>query len=148
MNNKIPSPIVTLLCGLGIYFSRNLFPVFSHNYLDEISIVLLMLGFLTLISAVLSFKKQKTTVNPLKPEKASSLVTSGVFKYSRNPMYLGMLFILCSISIKFNLLGGLIIIYLFVFFITKFQIIQEEIAMESLFKEEFSLYKEKTRRWI
>ena len=84
----------------------------------------------------------------LNPEKASTLVTNGVFKYTRNPMYLGLLLVLCSISVQFSLIGGLIIIPIFVLFITKFQIIPEEKAMKSLFKKDFQLYKEKTRRWL
>ena len=148
MNNKIPPPIVTLICGLGIYLSRPLFPTYNHTSIDIISALFLSLGIMTLIVAFLSFKKQKTTVNPLQPEKASSLVVSGVFKYSRNPMYLGLSLILLSAAIQFNFVGGILIVFMFIAFITKFQIIPEEIAMERLFGEEFIRYKEKTRKWI
>ncbi len=103
---------------------------------------------MTLIAAFLSFKKQKTTVNPLQPEMASSLVISGVFKYSRNPMYLGLSLILLSVAIQFNFVGGILIVFVFIAFIAKFQIIPEEIAMEKLFGEEFIRYKKKTRKWI
>ena len=71
-----------------------------------------------------------------------------IFKFSRNPMYLGMLIILLSISFRFNLIGGIIISLFFYFFITKFQIIPEEVAMNELFGNEFIDYEEKTRRWI
>lgn len=148
MNNKIPPPIITLICGLGIYFSRPLFPKYSYISIDIIAALFLLLGITTLITAVLSFKRQSTTVNPLQPEKASSLVVSGIFKYSRNPMYLGMLLILISMTIKFNFIDGILIIFVFVAFITKFQIIPEEIVLEKLFGEEFIRYKKKTRRWI
>ena len=148
MNNKIPPPIVALFCGLGIYCSRYLFPTFSFDYSILISIIFVLTGFFVFLSAIRSFKKHETTVDPLNPEKASSLVTNGVFKYSRNPMYLGVLLILCSISIQFSLIGGLIIIPIFVLFITKYQIIPEEKAMKNLFKKDFQLYKEKTRRWL
>ena len=148
MNNKIPPPIVALFCGLGIYCSRYLFPTFSFDYSILISIIFVLTGFFVFLSAIRSFKKYETTVDPLNPEKASSLVTNGVFKYSRNPMYLGVLLILCSISIQFSLIGGLIIIPIFVLFITKYQIIPEEKAMKNLFKKDFQSYKEKTRRWL
>ena len=148
MNNKIPPPIITLICGLGIYFSRPLFPKYSYISIDIIAALFLLLGITTLITAVLSFKRQSTTINPLQPEKASSLVVSGIFKYSRNPMYLGMLLILISMTINFNFVGGILIIFVFVAFITKFQIIPEEIVLEKLFGEEFIRYKKKTRRWI
>ncbi|EKO36786.1 hypothetical protein B273_0896 [SAR86 cluster bacterium SAR86E] len=63
-------------------------------------------------------------------------------------MYLGMALILLAISVKFNLVGGIIITFTFISFITKFQIIPEEKAMMKLFADEFSHYKKQTRRWI
>ena len=148
MNNKIPPPIITLICGLGIYFSRPLFPKYNYISIDIIAASFLLLGIIILITAVLSFKRQSTTVSPLQPEKASYLVVSGIFKYSRNPMYLGMLLILISMTIKFNFVGGILIIFAFITFITKFQIIPEETALERLFGKEFTRYKKKTKRWI
>ena len=119
-----------------------------RDRLSIASVLSLLIGIGVLVSAVASFRKQKTTVNPLDIEKASSLVISGVFKYSRNPMYLGMVFILVSVALKFNLIGGIILTLLFALFITRFQIIPEEAVMEKLFKEEFDSYKKETRRWL
>jgi len=148
METKIPPPIVTLLFGLSIYFSRGIFQAVEVKYSFYIAILLLMLGLTVLISAVRLFRKDKTTVNPLSPEQATKLVTDGIFKYSRNPMYLGMAFILGSIAVFFNLIGGIILIALFYFYITKFQIIPEERAMSNLFSQDFDKYKQITRRWI
>lgn len=148
MNNKIPPPIVTLICGLTIYFSRTLFPNTQGYLSSSIAIILFLLAILILLAAVLSFKKQGTTVNPLEPEKASSLIISGLFKYTRNPMYLAMVFILLSLTSKYNAIGGVVGTTLFVFYISKFQIIPEEQALQRKFGEEFERYKEKTRRWI
>ncbi len=148
METKIPPPIVTLLFGLSIYFSRGIFQAVEVKYSFYIAILLLILGLTVLISAVRLFRKDKTTVNPLSPEQATKLVTDGIFKYSRNPMYLGMAFILGSIAVFFNLIGGIILIALFCFYITKFQIIPEERAMSNLFSQDFDKYKQKTRRWI
>tara|TARA_B100001741_G_scaffold93493_1_gene76676 strand:- start:525 stop:971 length:447 start_codon:yes stop_codon:yes gene_type:complete len=148
MNNRIPPPIVTFICGISIYFSKSFFNQFLNFSNNAISLFLLICGLIVFISAVRSFKKQKTTVNPLKPKQASSLVTSGIFRFSRNPMYLGMLIILLSISFKFNLLGGIIISLLFFIFITKFQIYPEEEAMNELFGDKFTQYSNTTRRWI
>ena len=148
MDNKVPPPIVTFICGLAIYFSKSFFNEFFSYSNNIISLFLLILGLVVFLSAVKSFRKQKTTVNPLEPKQASSLVTSGIFKFSRNPMYLGMLIILLSLSCKFNLIGGMIISLFFYIFITKFQIIPEEAAMNELFGNEFIDYSKKTRRWI
>jgi protein-S-isoprenylcysteine O-methyltransferase Ste14 len=148
MNNKIPPPIVTLIFGLGIYFSRNLFPNHDGLILDVFSVLLLICGIIIIRTAFLSFKNHQTTINPLNLTKTSSLVNTGIFKYTRNPMYLGMVLILLSIALKFNLYGGLIVIFLFFSFITKFQIIPEEKAMENLFGEKYKKYKTTTRRWL
>ena len=148
METKIPPPIVTLAFGLSIYFSRGIFQAVEIKYSFYIGILLLIFGLAILISAVRLFRKDKTTVNPLSPEQATKLVTDGIFKYSRNPMYLGMVFILSSMAVLFNLIGGIILIALFCFYITKFQIIPEERAMSNLFSQDFNKYKQATRRWI
>tara|TARA_B100000886_G_C20206798_1_gene400755 strand:- start:1 stop:192 length:192 start_codon:yes stop_codon:yes gene_type:complete len=63
-------------------------------------------------------------------------------------MYLGMLFILISISIRFNIIGGIISISTFIIYITKFQIIPEEEQLKRIFGEKFLNYKKKTRMWL
>ena len=148
METKIPPPIVTLVFGLYIYFSREIFQAVEIKHSFYIGALLLLLGFVILISAVQLFRKDKTTVNPLSPEQATKLVTNGIFQYSRNPMYLGMAFILSSMAVFFNLIGGAILIVLFCFYITKFQIIPEERAMTNLFPQDFPKYMQATRRWI
>ena len=148
MNNKIPPPIVTIFFGCCIYFSKDFFLTENTQALTLLSYVLFLLGFGILFSAARSFKKHKTTINPIKIETASSLVVSGIFNYSRNPMYLGMALILLGLSLKFNLIGGLIFTALFILFITNFQIKPEEKAMQKIFGEEFLSYKNKVRRWL
>ena len=148
MKTKIPPPIVTLVSALLIYFSRELFPNYVFEYQSILGVAIFIFGLMILFSAVSLFKEKETTVNPMSPEKASSLVVDGVFKYTRNPMYLGMSVVLLSISIQFNLIGGLLILSLFVAYITVFQIIPEEEAMEENFGEEYLSFKRSTRRWI
>ena len=148
MSNKIPPPIVTLFFGLCIYLSRSYFPDFSFSILNSLSTISFVLGITVFATAVSSFKRQKTTVNPISIEKASSLVVNGVFKYSRNPMYLGMLFILLGLTFKFNLIGGLMFTSIFAIFITIFQIKPEEAAMEKLFDQEWKDYIKNVRRWL
>ena len=148
MNNKIPPPIVTLICALIIYFSSLFFSSYTFPLFNALGILILGLGLLLIFLAVNSFKKSQTTINPLQPDLASSLVTDGVFKYSRNPMYLGMLFILIFISLRFNLIGGSLVALGFVIYITKYQIVPEEIAMVKLFNDKFIAYKSRVRRWL
>ena len=148
MNNKIPPPIVTLVFGLCIYLSKSFFPEFSFSIQSSLSIISFIVGISVLVTAIISFKNHETTVNPISIEKASSLVVTGIFKYSRNPMYLGMSFILLGLTLKFNLIGGLIFTGLFMLFITIFQIKPEETAMEKLFDQEWKDYVSNVRRWL
>ena len=148
MNNKIPPPIVTIFFGLCIYLSRSYFPVFSGSALNVLSIFFFVCGIFVFAAAVISFKKQKTTVNPISIEDASSLVVSGIFKHSRNPMYLGMSFVLLGLTFKFNVIGGLLFTGIFMLFITIFQIKPEEVAMEKLFGQEWKDYTKNVRRWL
>ena len=148
METKIPPPLVTLVFGMSIYFSREMFPAIEIQYSLYLGIFLLLSGFFILVSAVRLFRKDETTVNPLSPEQATKLVTDGIFKYSRNPMYLGMAFVLGSIAVFFNLIGGIILVALFCAYITKFQILPEERAMRDLFSDDFDKYTKVTRRWI
>ena len=148
MSNKIPPPIVTLFFGLCIYLSRPYFPEFSFSILNSLSTISFVLGITVFATAVSSFKRQNTTVNPISIEKASSLVVNGVFKYFINPMYLGMLFILLCLTFKFNLIGGLLFTSLFMIFISIFQIKPEVAAMEKLFDQEWKDYIKNVRRWL
>jgi protein-S-isoprenylcysteine O-methyltransferase Ste14 len=148
MKNKIPPPIVTIFFGLCIYFSKDYFFSYEYKLLNVLSYMCYLTGLSILILAVNSFKKQSTTVNPIKIENASSLVTSGVFEYSRNPMYLGMALILLGLGLTFNVIGGTLFTLLFTIFITKFQIRPEEEVMERLFGEDFLQYKQNVRMWL
>ncbi len=148
MNNKIPPPLVTIFFGCCIYFSKDFFLTINTQALTLLCYVLFLFGFGILFTAARSFKEHNTTINPIKIETASSLVVSGIFNYSRNPMYLGMALILLGLSLKFNLIGGLIFTTLFILFITNFQIKPEEKAMQKIFGEEFLSYKNRVRRWL
>ena len=148
MKKKIPPPIVTLLFGSAIYLMEDFFPLLRIPSAVLFSIGFVVLGLGIFIASVLSFKKYQTTVNPLKPETASTLVADGIFNLSRNPMYLGMLLMLCAIAVQFNPVGGSIFCPLFVAYLTVFQIIPEEQAMLELFEAEFVEYKKTVRRWI
>jgi len=148
MKNKIPPPIVTLFFGLCIYFSQEYFPESNLEFLTIFSYIFFFSGFSILILAVSLFKKQNTTINPIKIENASSLITSGVFEYSRNPMYLGMVMILLGIALMFNFIGGILFTLLFAIYITKYQIRPEEEVMERLFGGDYLKYKNSVRVWL
>ena len=98
--------------------------------------------------AIFLFKKDKTTVNPINPEEATTLITTGIFSITRNPMYLGLFFVISSTVLFFGSWFGIIILIFFVWYINKFQIIPEEEAMEKLFGNKYNEYRKNVRRWI
>ena len=151
LENKIPPPIVGLLFGLIIWaISSVTEPVSIFNQLQGLVAVaiLLVVGFGFAISGSISFRIANTTVNPLKPETASSLVTSGVFKYSRNPMYVGLAIILLAWTVYLAVPLGLLAIVGFMAYLQRFQIVPEERGMLKLFGAEFEVYQSMVRRWL
>jgi len=98
--------------------------------------------------AIIAFKKARTTVNPLQPEKVSSLVVSGPFRISRNPMYLAMIFILFASFMKFGEMLGLAIFLIVLIYMDQVQIKAEENAMRQNFGQAFEDYCQSVRRWI
>ena len=106
------------------------------------------LGGIVAVPAVAAFRSSGTTVDPRSPEKATQLVVSGVYRYSRNPMYLGLLFLLIAWTIYLSNLLGFVLLPVFVASMNRLQIRLEEEAMERQFGDEFRAYRESVRRWI
>ena len=145
LDTKIPPPIVTVIILSIIY----LFDLNEYNLnTDIISIITLFIGLIFIISAVIQFINRKTTVNPTKPHKTSTLVITGTYKITRNPMYLGMLLIIISFALYKASIISLILIPLFIFYINKFQIEPEEFEMRKKFGKEYEDYCKKVDRWI
>ena len=145
LDTKIPPPIVTLIIFTIIY----LFDLKEYNLnTDVISVVILFIGIIFIISAVVQFVNRKTTVNPTKPYKTTSLVITGAYKITRNPMYLGMLLIIISFAFYKASIICLILIPFFIFYINKFQIEPEEFEMRKKFGKEYEDYCKKVDRWI
>ena len=147
MKTLVPPPIVTIVFLFVIFFTKDLFR-FSVTLPSSLGFIIIFAGLVIIFIAARQFKAANTTINPIKPENASVLVGKGIFSYSSNPMYLGMLLIIIGFSIIHNLMAVLVIMPLWVIYISNFQIIPEEEAMEILFKEDFLNYCKKTRRWI
>jgi protein-S-isoprenylcysteine O-methyltransferase Ste14 len=148
MKTKIPPPIIALTCIVINYLSTYLINPIKFANIEIIGILILLVGLVTAMLAIFLFKKVKTTVNPINPEEATTLVTTGIFSVTRNPMYLGLFFVICSTVFFFGSWCGIIILTLFVWYINKFQIIPEEEAMEKLFGDKYNEYRQNVRRWI
>ena len=98
--------------------------------------------------AILQFKAHQTTVDPRDPAQTSSLITSGIFRYSRNPIYLAMALLILANGVALEDWGGLILALLFCVYIQYFQILPEERALRQTFGDAFIRYSQRTRRWL
>jgi protein-S-isoprenylcysteine O-methyltransferase Ste14 len=105
-------------------------------------------GALLAVLGVVSFQRAKTTVNPMSPGSSSALVTSGVYRMTRNPMYLGFLLILLGWAAWLSNAMALVPVPGFALYLDCFQIRPEERALASRFGQEFNAYKARVRRWI
>lgn len=150
MELKIPPVIVTLIFAALIWLTAIITPAFPLPWVLGTSLLLTLMisGTFIALAALRAFRKARTTVNPLQPESSSTLVCTGIFAHTRNPMYLALLFALLALCVYLENAFTLIPVVLFVLFMNRFQILPEERAMESLFGEEYLDYKARVRRWL
>lgn len=146
---KIPPVVVFLICVGLIWVVNQWTFIAGLNFKTDSGIVIIMLviGALIGVLGIVEFRRESTTVNPHKPNNTSSLVTSGIYTFSRNPMYLALLIVLGAAAFKWGSLFGFLILPLFVYYMNQFQIKPEEAVLEQIFGEEFLEYKEEVRRW-
>jgi protein-S-isoprenylcysteine O-methyltransferase Ste14 len=109
---------------------------------------LVMAGGVFDISGLFAFRKAKTTINPLKPDNTSHMVIVGIYRYSRNPMYFGLLLILTGWATYLSHALPFLFLPLFVAYMNRFQIVPEERVLSAKFGPEYSVYKQSVRRWI
>ena len=147
METKIHPPIVTLIFIFLIGFSNRLIEPFSFEYQTPLGVMIVICGLSVLISAARVFKQLETTINPMQPSQASKLAIIGPFKYTRNPMYLGMSIMLIGFGLIFGAKLTVCLVVMFVLYITVFQIIPEERAMQEKFTD-WKDYCSKVRRWL
>ena len=112
------------------------------------SIIIIILGVLIVLIGGYQFKKNSTTVNPLVPEDSSKLVTSGLYNFSRNPMYIGFLLFLFAWALFLGSLFALLFLPIFVLVINVVQIVPEEKVLEEKFGDEYRKYISRVRRWV
>lgn len=147
---RIPPPIVGIVIGAGMWAVAHALPTVPLPRFARVAaaLVWVVLGAVVALSGVVSFRRAKTTVNPLKPETSASLVTSGVYSFTRNPMYLGMAMVLLAWAVFLSSAWCLLGPFLFAWYITAFQIVPEERVLDKLFGATFAQYRNRVRRWF
>ena len=100
------------------------------------------------IAGILAFRHAKTTVNPVNPETSTALVVHGVFRLTRNPMYLGFAFLLLAFAVWLGKMSAMLLVPLFMAYLQRFQIRLEEDALHMRFGASFDTYRHQVRRWL
>jgi protein-S-isoprenylcysteine O-methyltransferase Ste14 len=150
LEHRIPPPLVCLIVAIAMWviahYSNPLILAWALRW--GLIVLFLAIGLALAPPAIMAFRRTKTTVDPVHIDRASSLVVSGPFSFTRNPMYLGLTSLLLAwatyLSAPLAVLGPIA----FMLFITRFQIIPEERAMAAKFGADYEAYRKRVRRWI
>ena len=146
---KVPPLALAIVFGalMWLVSPYSLF-IITLPWSSGFALMLYALGSAIVLAGMLTFFRMNTTVNPTTPEATTTMVTSGIYRFTRNPMYLGFLLILVGWAIDLSNLLAFAWLPVFVWYMNRFQILPEERALTSKFPEAFTLYQHSVRRWI
>jgi protein-S-isoprenylcysteine O-methyltransferase Ste14 len=147
---KIPPPVVALACGYGAWQLCAAVPGLAFDWPGRVAMAVLVasVGFSFDVVSILRFLAVRTTVNPLTPGKSERLVIDGLYRRTRNPMYVGLLLVLCGLAIHLGNPLALAAPAAFVAYITRFQILPEERMLAAKFGPHYDDYRAAVRRWL
>ena len=150
LENRIPPPIVAVLFVVAMGACARWLPVVDVSFpgQDLATGLVVGAGLGVIAFAIAQFARARTTIDPLHPAAASALVGGGVFRVTRNPMYLGLALVLAGLALRLGDGGSALLVAGFVAYITRFQIAPEERALRARFGAEFDAYAQRVRRWI
>ncbi|HWJ07114.1 MAG TPA: isoprenylcysteine carboxylmethyltransferase family protein [Steroidobacteraceae bacterium] len=147
---KLPPAVVLLLVAFGMWLLGRVGPPLplTDGVRALLAAGLLAAGIAVAAAGVVTFRRARTTVNPMQPDRVSSMVTDGIYRHSRNPMYLGMLLVLAAWAAWLASVPALLGLPVFVLYLTRFQIVPEERVLAQRFAVQYADYARSTRRWI
>ncbi|WP_417704625.1 methyltransferase family protein [Rheinheimera aquimaris] len=147
---KIPPVALAVLFALAIWLLAQLTPSLAVPLLwrQVLAGIFTVTGIVIALSGVLAFRKANTTVDPRVPQQSSSLVIRGIYRYSRNPMYLGFLLLLLALACYLMNVAAIALLPLFVLYMNRFQIVPEERFLLQKFGADYQAYCERVRRWL
>jgi protein-S-isoprenylcysteine O-methyltransferase Ste14 len=150
MNTLVPPPVVALIVGAAMYGVARVLALgkFELVWQTPLAMVLLVSGGLLLLVGAVSFVVAKTTINPMRPEGASHLITTGIYRLSRNPIYLADVLLLAAWAVWLGSALNIVFLVVFVAYIQRFQILPEERALRQIFGENYTDYCSRVRRWL
>lgn len=146
----IPPPVALGLFGAAAWWAAGAAPALAFDFMLRLPLswALAGLGALFLATGISTILLARTTVNPLTPGSASRLVTYGVYSISRNPIYVGDVFLLAAWGFRLGNFAALAFPPLLVYWLDRFQIAPEEAALKAKFGTEFEGYVKRVRRWL
>lgn len=150
LETKIPAPVVATVLAAGMFLLPGVAPdagVLAHVRRVLVDFCMNLSAFVALM-AFASFWKARTTINPIQPDRASVLVTHGIYGLTRNPMYLSLLLLLLAYAGAQWSWGAGAGPLLYAAYVTRFQILPEERVLEGKFGGEYLEYKGRVRRWL
>ena len=150
MHLKVPPPIVTAISMMLMWFVATLVPQYAIDIPGKsvLAIVIAAMGFAIGLPAIRLFRHQGTTVDPRYPDRSEALVVKGIYRYTRNPMYVGFAMLASAWMVWLGNPVNIAVLVGFIVYITRFQIMPEEKALAEKFGSDYALYKESVRRWL
>ena len=147
---RVPPPLVAGVVAVLQWLAARLLPFadFTLPVQAALAIALVAIGLCLGVVALLQFRMAHTTHHPMKPEEASALVIAGIYRFTRNPMYLGVLLILTAWAAWLANIAAFVLLPAFVVYLNRFQIAPEERALEARFGAAFADYRRAVRRWL
>ena len=147
---RIPPLLLTAFFGIGMALVSRALPSLRADIPagSPVSIFLAAAGALLAVVAWMQFRRAQTTVDPRFPSRTARLVTGGVYRFTRNPMYLGFALALGGWTLWLAHPLSAIGLPLYVAYLDRFQIDPEERSLQQKFAEEFRAYEACVRRWI
>jgi len=150
LETRIPPPLVMLLCGVLGYALACAWPwpALPVPVPGWAAVAVMLAGLMLNLLPKLAFRRARTTVNPLRPAAATALVTGGIYRHTRNPMYLGQALVLLGGMLWLGSAAALLVVPLFVGWITRFQILPEERVLSARFGADYAAFRRDVRRWL
>jgi len=147
---RIPPVGVVLVAAALMWLAAWAWPSLTWQLPGQraIAIAALVAGVVVAMQGVMQFRRARTTVNPTTPSASSSLVVAGLYRWTRNPMYLGFLLALGGWAIFLANAVSALLLPLFVLYMNRFQIAPEERALAARFGQQFEDYRRSVRRWL
>jgi protein-S-isoprenylcysteine O-methyltransferase Ste14 len=150
LEHKIPPPVVAAVIAAAMWGASSLPPSLplAADLRHFLAGALAIAGVAFDLLGLFAFHRASTTINPLEPGRASALVTGGVYRVTRNPMYLGLALLLGAWTVHLSMLWPMAGPVLFVLYIDRLQIAPEERVMRSKFGDDYVQYAARVRRWL